>query len=123
MVSAVTGIAVSGLQAAGKRLENSANNLANQLTTSEATGRAFEPQDIVQISEAAGGVRTEAVARNPATVALPDADSATGTVQAPNVNEAEELINQQIAASDFQANLASLKAQDKMEKSLLDIIA
>lgn len=132
MVSAVTNIAVSGLQAAGRRLENSANNIANQSSTlSEQNGvvtqQAFQPKDIVQISEEAGGVRTEAVTRDPATVSIPDASNAAanenGITQYPNVDQTEELVKQQIATYDFKANLTVLKAQDKIEKSLIDIIA
>lgn len=122
MVSAISGIALSGLQAAAKRLENSANNIANQHTTDEATGRAFEPRDIVQISEEAGGVRTESIMRDPATVAFPGIDSETGVVKAPSVDTAEELITQQSTLYDAEANRAILEAQDKREQDLLNII-
>jgi flagellar basal-body rod protein FlgC len=123
MVSGVSNIALSGLQAASKRLDNSANNVANQLTVSTDSKPAFQPQDIVQISDAAGGVRTLTAPRNPATVAVPSAESESGVVQAPNVDQAEELVNQKFAVNDFQANLAVLRAQDKQQESLLDIIA
>lgn len=121
MISGVQNISISGLQAASKRLENSANNLANINTVSTETRPAFEPQDIVQISEAAGGVRTEAVTRDPATVSVPTVEG--NVVQAPNVDISEEIIAQQTAANDYRANLAAIRAEDDQTQSLLDIIA
>lgn len=46
-----------------------------------------------------------------------------GLVAAPNVDIAQEAINQMIASYSFTANAGVLKAQDQMTKTLLDTTA
>lgn len=133
MISSTGSIAASGLQAASKRLANSANNIANQQSTfsqvnGETVAEAFRPSDIVQISnEPTGGVRTELRERDPATVPVYDptngAADAEGITQYPNVNTEQELIDQKFASYDFKANLKSFKAEDENLRAVLDIIA
>jgi len=132
---AIDGLAtsLSGMLAAAKRVSTSASNIANQqsLVGEAADGalsnKPYVPQDVVQISDEAGGVNAVLQNRNPASVQAyrpdsPLADS-EGLVQEPNVNTDTELVNQTIAAYDFKANLKALKVQDELQRSVLDIVA
>ncbi len=126
MISSATSIAVSGLQAASKRLSNSANNIANQSSTlsqvnGETVAEPFHPSDVLQTSLSSGGVQTELRERQPATVAVADGNG--GVTQVPNVNTEEEVIAQQFASYDFKANLKVIEAQNETIQSVLDIIA
>jgi flagellar basal-body rod protein FlgC len=130
----VTSIALSGLNAAEKRLSVSANNVANSNTTTtrDSSGNtineAFRAQTVVQSAQAGGGVRADVrTADNPtlrvaAAAGDPLAD-ADGTIEIPNVSLDEEAVNQITASYDFKANLKVLKVQDNLTQSLLDIVA
>lgn len=127
MLSSALNTAVSGLRAAEVRLANSANNVANIQTTGRAPGQTFQHLQVVQSSEAAGGVSTSLQAVNPATVPVFDpgnaAADAEGITQYPNVNLEQELVNQKIATYDFKANLKVIEKTDEMTKDLLNILA
>jgi flagellar basal-body rod protein FlgC len=131
MLSALN-IAVSGLFASSKRLDNSANNVANvSSTVSRVDGQRvmepFKPQDVVQTSQISGGVSTDLRERDPASVPLYDpnniAADADGITDYPNVNLEEEIITQQIAGYDFKANLKVIETTDEMSEDLLNIVA
>ena len=126
MVSAIN-TAVSGLAAAGKRLEVSANNIANQFSTkSQINGvtvdQPYVAQQVDQVSLTNGGVEAITHDVNPASVTIVDPNGQGATEQVPNVNTDQELVNQNIAAYDYKANLKTIKVQDNLDKSLLDII-
>lgn len=132
MVTSIATNALSGMQAASRRLENSANNIANQNSTGSASNddavrQAYRPTDVVQISSDTGGVRTELRERNPATTGVyaPDdsAADANGIVQAPNVDTASELIDQKFATYDFKANAKVLEAYNETVETVLNIVA
>jgi flagellar basal-body rod protein FlgC len=130
MVSAI-GSALSGLAAAGKRLSVGANNIANQFSTRSridgvTVNQPYTPQRVHQVSLENGGVQTVVTDVNPPTTRVfdpqhVDAD-ADGTVAYPNVDIATELVNQKLASYDFKANLKTIKIEDDMQKSLLDIL-
>jgi flagellar basal-body rod protein FlgC len=131
MVSAINS-ALSGIDAAERRIQNSANNIANQFSTrtivdGQVTNQPFVPQRIQQVSGAGGSVLTVRSNVEPATVAVFDPSNpeanAEGIVQFPNVDVAQELVSMQIASYDFKANLKTIKVEDNMQKSLLDIIS
>ena len=133
-MSSISSIAVSGLNAATRRVEVSASNIANQQSTGalpSANGavptgapQAYRPLQVNQIDAAGGGTQTTTTQVSPGTVAVSDPQApfanADGMVAAPNVDLAQELIGQMVAKYSYAANLASLKADDKMTKSLLD---
>jgi len=127
MIGKVSNIAVSGMQAATRRLENSSQNIANISTTGAKPGEAFRPQRVAQVAAEGGGVATNLRAIDPASFKAYDptapAAAEDGTVEYPNVNLEEEVVNLHMATYDFKANLKSLKAEDEMTKELLDIIA
>ena len=110
----ITSAAISGLQASEKRVAVAASNVAN---SSSPNARAL---DVVQ-QAVSGGVSSDIVVRNPATVTV--ADSAGGTQVLPNVSLEEELVNSQLALYDFKANAQVLKTQRDLEKTLLNVLA
>lgn len=124
MVPAITN-ALSGYKAATERLSVSAENIANQFSTSrvengKVTNEPYVPQRVEAISQAEGGVTTERVAKEPASV--PRLNSSTGELEnVPNVNLEEEIVNQVIASYDAKANLRSIQIQNELFKSALDI--
>lgn len=131
MISSILNTAVSGLKAAENRLYTSANNVANMhSTTSSVNGErvdeAYRAQRVVQTS-AEPGVRSDRVDVDPATIPVYDptnvAADENGITEYPNVDLAQEVINQQIATYDFKANLKSIQAADEMAEELLDITA
>ncbi len=125
-------VALSGLGAASKRIGVSANNIANQLSTStvidgQVVKQAYVPKQVQQVSLQTGGVKALIGDVNPPTISVYAPESvdagADGSLKLPNVNLETEMVNQAIAGYDFRANLTVIKAQDKLEKNLLDIMS
>jgi flagellar basal body rod protein FlgC len=113
--------ALSGLRAASTRIAVNADNIANQFS------KNYTPKRVVQLSQENGGVQVEVKDVNPPKVTVfnpsdPDA-GANGTVELPNVDVANELVDNIIASYDYKANLKSIKAADDIQKSLLDIFS
>lgn len=131
MVSAINS-ALSGLHAAGKRIQVSAENVANQHSTrtrvnGQVTSQPYAPKRVEQIAQPNGGVEARVQDINPATTAVyapdhPDAD-ANGNLSLPNVSLENEVVEQKLASYDYKANLRTLKVQDELEKSLLNILS
>ncbi|WP_425407046.1 flagellar basal body rod protein FlgC [Hwanghaeella sp.] len=125
--------AVSGLNAATRRLDASANNIANAGTVGRVgaqagdADQAFQAQTVQQTSTTGGGTRAAIVPRNPATqtVFAPDSPLANGQglVEAPNVDLGEELVNQISAEAAFKANAAVIRSVDEQQDDLLDILS
>jgi flagellar basal-body rod protein FlgC len=125
--------ALSGYNAAITRLDVSASNIANQFSTQSidqnggTVNSPYVPQQVVQSSDASGGVSTSTRPVSPATVnqyapSIPGAN-AQGIVQMPNVDPTLQLVNANIASYDAGANLKLIKAQDKMMQQALNIIS
>ena len=124
--------AITGLQAASKRMAVSANNVANISSTlssknGETVKEPYTPQDVVQTSLEQGGVKATVRDRDPASVPLYDPSNSAadenGITDYPNVSLEEEAVNQITASYDYKANLKVIKRQDEMFQSLLDIKA
>lgn len=132
-MTSVLNVALSGLRAASERISNSANNVANQYSTStlkdgEQVDTPFLPQDVVDLSQEAGGVVTSYKPKEPATQGVydpthADANAETGVVEYPNVDIAEERVAQIEASQAYAANLRSIKAYDEMMSGLLSTSA
>jgi flagellar basal-body rod protein FlgC len=136
-MSSISAIALSGLNAASRRLQVSASNVANSQSTGalpNADGTvpagaptAYAPLALVQTASAGGGVQTSVTTVTPSTTAVfdPQAPFANqdGLVAAPNVDLSQEFVGQLLASYSFAANAAVLKADDRMTKSLIDITA
>ena len=124
--------AASGLAAASRAFQNSANNVANAGTVgrvgaTDPSEQAFQPQDIQQVTTPGGGVGTVSVTRDPATqtVFAPGSPLANdrGLVDAPNVDLGEELVSQIAAEAAFSANAAVIRSVDEQQDELLDILS
>lgn len=119
--------ALSGLSASATRMYASANNIANMHSTATSAGenKPYVPQQVVQQSQQAGGVRTTLQDITPpsVTVFAPDHPSAgeDGTVKFPNINLESEVINQVQANNTYKANLNVIKRANETYESLLDI--
>jgi flagellar hook protein FlgE len=111
MVSPI-GTALSGIAAASKRLAVSSENIANQSTADYAVKRAR------QVSRADGSVDVS-VEQGPRNTSFAGDESLT----LPAVDVANELVNMTIASYDIKANIKSIQMNDKMQKSLLDILS
>ena len=108
-MSSISSIASSGLQAAQLRLDASANNLAN------VTAPGYRRESVSQ--QAApdnAGVRAT-VQRVQGTQRAQDAQAEKG------VALEQEAVEQMSATYAFKANLQTLKTQDNMMGSLLDV--
>ena len=121
MPASATNIALTGLNAAETRLSVSANNIANQssakqLVNGKVVNQPYTPQQVQQTSLPGGGTQAQVADINPATVTV-------GGQPLPNVDQSNEIVQQSIASYDFKANLKTIKVQDQMQKSLLDIIS
>jgi flagellar basal-body rod protein FlgC len=133
-MSSISTIALSGMNAAARRLQVSASNVANVTSTGalpNADGtvpagvpRAYAPLELVQTTSAGGGTQTT-VTTTPSTIAVPDPQASfanqNGLVAAPNVDLSQELVNQMISSYSFAANATVMKADDRMTKMLLNI--
>ncbi len=136
-MSSISTIALSGMNAASRRLEVSASNVANVTSTGalpDADGtvpagapRAYTPLELVQTANADGGTETTVTTVTPPTTAVSDPQAPfanqNGLVAAPNVDLAQEMINQLMASYSFAANATVMKADDRMTGALLDITA
>ena len=130
----INSISASGLFAAQTRLSVSASNVANARSTAttdaqgNVTNQAFQARRVEQTAQAGGGVNTQVVIDPQPTVTvqafngdLLAADD--GTIEIPNVDFAEEFVEQKIATYDFRANLVVLEAQKETQETLLDVLA
>ena len=136
-MSSISTIALSGMNAAARRLEVSASNVANVMSTGALPGadgtvpagapQAYAPLQLVQTSSAGGGTQTTVTTVTPSTTAVSDPGAPyanqQGLVAAPNVDLSLELIGQMIASYNFTANAAMLRADDRMTKTVLNMTA
>jgi flagellar basal-body rod protein FlgC len=136
-MSDISTIALSGMNAAARRLEVSASNVANVMSDGALPGAngtvpagaptAYAPLEVVQTASAGGGTQTSVTTVTPSTTAVydPQAPFANqdGLVAAPNVDLSQELVSQMVARYSFAANATVMRADDRMTKTLLDIKA
>jgi len=136
--SVMTGIysnALSGAFAAARREEVVASNIANlrsrgaprgsEATTAPDGTPLFRPGQVVETSNAGGGVRATVVAVDPTSIQqfepdAPDANAA-GLVDRPNVDLGQQQTNQIIAQRSYEANLKVIQTAEELDKALLDI--
>ena len=136
-MSSISTIALSGMSAATRRLDVSASNVANAMSTGALpnadgtlpTGapRAYAPLALVQTASAGGGTQTIITTATPSTIAVSDPQAPfanpDGLVAAPNVDLSQEMVDQMLASYSFAANAAVMTVDDRMTKSLLNITA
>lgn len=136
-MSSISAIALSGMNAAARRLDVSASNVANvgssgALPAADGTvpadaPQAYVPLQIVQTDVAGGGTQTDVTSVQPSSVASfnPQAPFANqdGLVASPNVDLSTELISQLVARYSFAANAMVMKTDDEMSQTLIDTMA
>lgn len=136
-MSSISAIALSGMNAASRRIEVSASNVANVASTGalpNADGTvpagaptAYAPLEVVQTANGSGGTQTAVKTTSPSTVAVSNPQALfanqSGLVAAPNVDLSQEMVGQMLASYSFAANATVLKVGDRMTKALLDIKA
>jgi len=136
-MSSISTIALSGMNAAARRLEVSASNVANVSSTGALPGadgtvpagapQASAPIELVQTASAGGGTQTSITTVAPSTTAVSDPRSSfanqNGLVAAPNVDLSQEMVGQMIASYSFAANATVMKADDRITKTLLNMTA
>jgi flagellar basal-body rod protein FlgC len=123
------------MTAATRRLEVSARNVANASSSGpsadagaaikESYPAAYNALRVDQVEAAGGGTIAIVNQDSPGTVPVfdpgaPYAD-AKGMVSAPNVDFANEAVQQLLARVTFAANAQVVRTYDRMMKSLLDI--
>ena len=136
LMSSISTIALSGLNAAARRLDVSASNVANVSSygalpvdgaVPSGTPQAYAPLQVVQTENAAGGTRTSVTSVTPSTVVTSDPSAPfanqDGLVAAPNVDLAQEMVSQLVAKYSFAANAKVMAADDRMTKTLIDTVA
>jgi flagellar basal-body rod protein FlgC len=129
----ILSIATSGLAAASLRLQVSASNVANISDTGplpdapNAAGfpAAYAPSRVDQVDVAGGGTAATVTTVSPSYVpqydpSAPYADK-NGLVAAPNVDLANEAVQQITARIEFAANAKVIQIESEMMKTLLDI--
>jgi flagellar basal-body rod protein FlgC len=133
-MNSIIATALSGLDAARKRLEVSAANVANvdsEGALPDASGEAGAPQAytplrVAQEPLASGGTvaTTEPVEPAIARRYAPDASYADrkGMVASPNVDLVGEAINQLTASRAYEANARVLKVGLDLEREALDAL-
>ena len=131
-------IATSGLTAASLRLDVTASNIANALTTgplpadgSNGSSGAYVPLQVNQVDQTngttPGGTTAVVSAVSPSFVPQFDPSSPSanqdGLIAAPNVDLASQFVQLLTAKYSFAANAKVIQAYDDTTKSLLDITA
>lgn len=99
-MSAISSIAISGMNAATTQLGVAAHNVANAVTP------AFRRQQVVQHSQPGGGVSTQIT-----------------RATEPGSNLAADLVQQKVALYSFKANLRTVQVEHEMLGSLVDLKA
>jgi flagellar basal-body rod protein FlgC len=107
--------ALSGIQAGSRILGVSANNIANAQTDN------FKRTQATLESSSAGGVIVSLSQDTRPVPQLPRGDDSFAFQEGSNVELEEELIQTLEATNLIEANLASLRTQDEVLGSLLDI--
>lgn len=123
--------ALSGLDVAQTRVNVSASNTANALSTygeddaGKPVNAPYQPQDVLSQSLQQGGARPVTLLSEPATIQLYDPTSSvadeSGLVNNPNVRQEDEVVNRLLATQAYKANLSVIKTDQDMSKALLDI--
>ena len=128
-MTSILGSALSGMAAASKRAEVSAQNIVNAgsvgtpgATDENASYKAVEP---VQTTDETGAPTVRTREKDPATVHVhtPQHPLANeeGLVESPNVDLAEELVNQSVALHSYRANVKMFEIWNELQKATLDI--
>lgn len=131
-IGSVFSTALSGLQAATKRVAAAANNVANlndvtSLSPKPGDPQQFQPLLTTQSSLPSGGTIAQVHNVTPASVPSFQPDSpfanADGLVAVPNVDLATEMIDSLTASTSYKANIKVIEVAQQMQDALLKIKA
>lgn len=125
-------IALSGLEAASKKVNATASNIANLQTVGSIEDGGQVPytplttkQTAQGIDGSGVGVRSEIISAGRPFVPSYDPDSpfanSEGIIGVPNINLAEQAVNLITAEISYKANLATLETASELSDELLDI--
>lgn len=124
MIKAIS-IALTGLEAASKRLSTSASNIANLQTVGSldnAENAPYTPLDTTQQTLENGGVRADVIDRSTPFVPAFDPDSPfaneDGLIGVPNIDLAGEAVNINLAEIQYKANLKTIEAASELSEEL-----
>ena len=131
-MNSIFSIALSGLNAATRRLEVSAANVANADSTGAlpdgpgGSPAPFQPLQVTQQPLLTGGTNASIGLLQPTTTMQfqPDAPfaDANGLVAAPTVDLTSEALNQIQAVNAYKANLTVLEVADQRDREAIDSI-
>jgi flagellar basal-body rod protein FlgC len=114
--------ALSALGAFFRKIDVTANNIANSETNNFKKSRV-EMEEVypsgVKVSISRIGTPGDPL---PPDEALPPEERAQN-LESSNVNVVEQLVNLIVTEHDFSANIKTIQTKDEMEKQLIDIIA
>lgn len=126
MIGAIS-TAISGLLASGKRVEASANNIANAQSAGSldpnSPDQPYRAQTTVQTANGdGGGVSAYNINKTPGIVNAYAPDSpfanAQGEIGVPDVDLGSDIVNLKIAEITYKANISVLKTASEMSDSL-----
>ena len=133
-MSIASTIAISGLDAASLRLQVSATNVANAMSSgplpdapdASSYPAVYSAQTVVQTDVSGGGTSASIASESPGTVAsydptAPYADS-NGMVASPNVDYVTEAVQQMMAGMAYAASAAVLRSDTQMTSALLNVM-
>jgi flagellar basal-body rod protein FlgC len=132
-MSAISSIALSGLNAATLRVQAAASNLANARSNGAVRGEAilgnegpepYAPVEVHQQAITTGGVAAQLApsSREPLLTYDPSAPyaNAEGFVASPDIDPADEVVALAMATYSFSANLAVIRTESEMMDALLN---
>ena len=129
-MTSLFGVPASGMNTQAKRLQVSAQNVANITSTgvrsdpAEAGDDGYRPQRVLAVATSGGGVRGRSVPVSPAALQAYDpgdpAADRQGLAPRPNVSLESEVVTQMQAKRAYQANVSVMKTMNQMTGALLD---
>ena len=121
-------IAISGMQAQGKRMEVISSNVANARTSDAGNGEPYRRLEAAFKSDGdLGGVKLDKILPDMGDFLMefdpanPQADE-NGYVAMPNVKLPTEMINLTIASRMYRANVAVLRRYQQMVENTLELL-
>jgi flagellar basal-body rod protein FlgC len=121
-------VAISGLRAQGRQMEVISSNVANARTVDAGQGEPYRRHEVIlRADDETGGVAADEIFtdmsdfRKILDPGNPRADE-RGYVSMPNVNLPVEMMNLNIAARVYQANVAVLRRYQQMVETTLELL-
>ena len=128
-MTSIVGSALAGITAATKRIDVSAQNIANADSVgtpgAKDKNESYKAVEPIQTSNSSGAPEVKVREKIPSTVPVyaPNNSLANeeGFVESPNVDLASELVNQSLAMHSYKANMKMFEIWNELQKATLDI--